>query len=185
MAAAHDAIMCPFLIVGAGLSGLSLAALLAHKQVPFIVLEASSRHDKTQGYGITLRRWAYEPIIRALLVGDDFAGAVEAFKRHVAVDAEIGGIGRIEAGIVDAATGEPLVPDMARGDEGHIRANRGRMREWLIQRAGDGNVRWEARVTDVRTDDDGVAAMIEGGEEIRGRCIVAADGVHSTGQPQG
>ena len=171
----------PVLIAGCGLSGLSLAAVLRHRKVPFMLFEAGSRYGEAQGYGITLRKWAYEPFLRAL-DESDIEHAIEGFKRNVAVDAPIGGSGRIEAGITNANTGGSLVPEMARGDEGHIRANRGRIRKWLIERAGEEKVRWQATVADVRVDQRGVMVRLESGERVRGTCLVAADGVHSTGQ---
>ena len=107
---------------------------------------------------------------------------IEAFKRAVAVDAAIGGNGKIHSSIVDASTGEVLMPEMAKGDEGHIRASRGRFREWLLQKVVEENVRWETKVMDVISDECGVCAVLEDGEMANGRMVVAAGGVHCAGK---
>lgn len=59
----------------------------------------------------------------------DLGAAFQAFKRDVTVGARVGGTGRIDAGIVDSATDEPIAPGVAIGDQGHVHANGGRLRE--------------------------------------------------------
>lgn len=87
----------PVLIAGARLPGLFLVAAPTYRRIPFFLFEAGPCHDHRQDYGITLRQWAYEPLPRAL--GEiDTKTAIGSFKRSVAVDALIGGIGRIEVG---------------------------------------------------------------------------------------
>lgn len=181
MATTQDDSNLSVLIAGAGLSGPSLAACLARHRLPFTIFEVARPHA-AQPYAITLQRWAYEPLIHALVMHNPDA-AIQAFRRDVAVDARVGGTGRVDAGIVDAATGESIVPGVAIGDESHVHANGEMLRQWLIRQAGEGNVRFDARVAGLRTDDRGVTVVLGSGEEVRGRCLVAADGVDSTGQP--
>lgn len=178
--ALHDTSL-PILIVGAGLSGLSLAAVLTNRRVPFILLEADARHTYAQDYSVTLRRSAYEPLLRAL---DEvnMEAARHAFGLAVTVDASIGGIGRVGEGVTDASTGETLAPAVTSEHEDCVRANRTRLREWLIERIGEENVRRQATLAQFWNDHQHLVVQLEGGEQVRGRCLVAADGMHSTGQ---
>lgn len=188
MAATRSNTTLPMLVAGAGLSGLSLAALLTHKWIPFILLETSSSSEEARDNCIKLQRWAYEPLIQALVEEDNPRDVVEAFKRCVAVGAQVGGVGRVETCVIDAVSGESL-GDAGSGANDASRecfcANSGRLRDWLLQKIGQADIRRNAEVKDVMTDDDGVlAAVLRDGEEMRGSYQVAADGVHSTGQPK-
>lgn len=48
----------PILIIGAGLSGLTVSRILTNASIPNIVFEASTP-DRSQGYAISLRDWGY------------------------------------------------------------------------------------------------------------------------------
>ena len=175
MAAAFAHTAPPVVIAGAGLSGLSLAALLTSKRVRFILLEASARHDERPSYSLALHRWAFEPLIRGLLNDqNDLEPAIRSCERAFAIDGDVS---------ESANPGRPFAPSAATGNYSQLFANHRRLREWLLQRVHDGSVRWGAKIVDVKTDLGGVTVRVAGGEEIGGRCLVAADGVQSTGQP--
>ena len=69
----------PILILGAGLSGLTLGRCLRQKGVPFVIYDhgaSSPRHT----YAITLLPWAYKPLLKALDMDEN------VFRQRVAVD---------------------------------------------------------------------------------------------------
>jgi tyrosinase len=69
----------PIVILGAGIAGLTLGRCLAQKGIPSVVYErttCSPRHN----YGITLREWAYIPLLRIFNLDDD------TFRCRIAVD---------------------------------------------------------------------------------------------------
>ena len=167
----------PVLIIGAGISGLSLAALLTKYSILFCLYESSSR-SHSQGYAIALRSWAYRPLLQALEVSD------YDFRATTATDAAIGGSGNIDAHFFDAHTGHVLSPaTKAEDGEEVFRANRGRIREFLMGNIDPKHVVWEKSLVDVSHNSDFVIAKFADGEEAKGRMIIAADGVHSTGEP--
>lgn len=163
------------LIIGAGIAGLSIAALLTKHRIPFQLFESSDQNSEAQGYGITLRRWGYEPLVRALGV------PLEDFIHAVACDGAVGGVGRIASSMIDAANGAVLVPDMADGREGHIRANRGKIREWLIQHIDPSSLQWGKKVCAVACEKDFATVTFEDGSQASCAMLIAADGIHSAG----
>lgn len=80
------------------------------------------------GIIITLRIWAFEQLIAALNIG------AEIFKHAVPCDAAKGGRGSAVTSVVEDTTGDALVPGVAEGDEEHIRANRGCLQQWILDR---------------------------------------------------
>ncbi|KAF9694159.1 hypothetical protein EKO04_007717 [Ascochyta lentis] len=57
-----------------------------------------------------------------------------------------------------------------------IRANRGRLRNWLMTNV---SVQWGKRLSSYKEDADGVIACFQDGSEFRGDILVGADGIHS------
>jgi 2-polyprenyl-6-methoxyphenol hydroxylase-like FAD-dependent oxidoreductase len=76
----------PILIIGAGISGLACARILNLYRIPNIIFETFPK-SRRQGYGITLRSWAYSHFLEQLHI------ASSVFKSEAATDAPIGGNG--------------------------------------------------------------------------------------------
>lgn len=168
----------PVLIIGAGLAGLSLDKVLRHQGLPVVVFESSSS-DRTQGYGITIRQFAYEPLLKEL------GCTPEELKRRSATDKEVGGTGMIDSSLRDVYTGEILVkaPSAREGakKQDFYRANRNALRSWL----GEGcNIHFNHKLVSFKTDSEAgtVTAEFQNGKSVMGCLLVAADGIHSTGQ---
>ena len=169
----------PILIIGAGISGLSAARLLVQHDIPVIVFERSST-ERSQGYSITIRDWAFKPLLSDL--GDTCVGDLE---RAVAVDRSLGGCGWIDLTLRDNSTGVTLLapepPKPGETEQTLFRANRTALRSWLSQGV---DVRYEHELRSFEGKAGDVKAIFENGIEIDGSLIVAADGLHSTGTIQ-
>lgn len=166
----------PILIVGAGISGLSAARLLKQRGIPCVVFEQSSP-EKSQGYAITVRDWAFEPLL------DGIGGVlVSDFQKGVAVDRELGGTGWVDLTFRNNGTGETLFnPEQSqKGNKVSLfRANRSVLRDWL----GKGvDIRYGYKLKAVEGGPGNVKAIFENDEEIEGSMLIAADGVHSGGK---
>lgn len=168
----------PVLIIGAGLAGLSLAKVLRRHGVPVVVFESSSS-DRTQGYGITIRQFAYDPLLK------EVGCSPEELKRASATDREAGGTGRIDSSLRDAYTGETLVkaPPARKGagEQDFYRANRNALRGWL----GEGcDIHFNHTLVSFKVDKEArtITAEFRNGKSVVGCLLVAADGIHSTGQ---
>jgi 2-polyprenyl-6-methoxyphenol hydroxylase-like FAD-dependent oxidoreductase len=167
----------PVLIIGAGIAGLALARVLQGKGISVDVYESSPR-DASQGYGITLRSWAYGPLIEQLHVPfEDFCSAV-------ATDGAVGGRGDINPTLHDALTGQPLVqaaPAKTGSPGGGLfRANRNRLRTFLLQGV---NCHFEHSLASLDAAGEGnlVTARFSNGVVATGCVLIGADGVFSKG----
>lgn len=131
----------PILIIGAGISGLSLARTLLGHNLPLIVFDDAPA-SRRQGYGITLRSWAYTKFIDPLDISPD------NFKNDTATDALLGGQGKLDTNLWDPYTGKVLVkspparPNAPESD--FLRVNRLRLREFLRQGV---DVKFEHKLT--------------------------------------
>lgn len=171
-----SAIAKPVLIIGAGISGLSTARLLTQHNVPVIVFEQSSP-ERNQGYSITVRDWAFKPLLSDL--GDS---CVSDLERAVAVDRSLGGCGWIDLTLRDNSTGVTLLapgpPKSGETEQALFRANRTALRSWLSEGI---DLRYEHKLTSLKGKAGDVKAVFESGAEVEGSLIVGADGLHSTG----
>ncbi|KAE8452095.1 hypothetical protein EG329_002261 [Mollisiaceae sp. DMI_Dod_QoI] len=170
----------PVLIIGAGLAGLSLAKVLRRHGIPAVVFESSSS-DRTQGYGITIRQFAYDPLLKEL------GRSPEELKRASATDKEAGGTGMIDSSLRDVYTGKILVkaPPARKGAEEQefYRANRNALRSWL----GEGcDIHFNHKLVSFKMDKEAgtVTAEFQNGKSAAGCLLVAADGIHSTVRKQ-
>ncbi|KAI0481302.1 hypothetical protein GGR56DRAFT_688930 [Xylariaceae sp. FL0804] len=173
-------------IIGGGIAGLATAALLSKRRIPLLLFEQGERDD-SQGYGITLRDWAWGPLLAAL-------GTSEAdFRAAVAIDAGDGSLGNgfIRGIAYDGQTGQELFLPSGGSAGDFFRANRRRIREWLLSRIDSDRIRWGCRVTvkppapaaDEEATTSFTLIAAEDGTTtplVRAAVLVAADGVHST-----
>jgi 2-polyprenyl-6-methoxyphenol hydroxylase-like FAD-dependent oxidoreductase len=162
----------PVLIIGAGLAGLTVARALLRSKIPAIVFEASAQ-GRSPGYGLTLRPAAYRPLLEVLSIDET------TFKQRVAVDAAIGGSGKVQKHLeVDARHGKMRESESESNDDYPCRVNKRKLRDLLAENI---DIRWEHKFKSLQVDTDNVTATFENGETVKGSMIVAADGVHSIG----
>lgn len=169
----------PILIIGAGLSGLTVSRILTNASIPNIVFEASTP-DRTQGYAISLREWGYTSLLTAL--GDL---PLRSLTRGVAPDRILGGTGWIDQALRDNHTGNLLVAPDPEAKQCIVRANRNALRTWIAD-SGDEEVdiRYGHRLRSVQGSMGNVTATFENGAKYQGSLVIAADGVHSTVRSQ-
>lgn len=166
----------PIVIVEAGISGLSAARLLKQRGMPCVVFEQSTQ-EKSQGYAITVRDWAFEPLL------DGIGGVlVSDFQKGVAVDRELGGTGWVDLTFRNNGTGETLFNPQKSQKSNRVslfRANRSVLRDWL----GRGvDIRYGYKLKAIEGGPGNVKAIFENDEEIEGSMLIAADGVNSGGK---
>lgn len=167
----------PILIIGAGLSGLAAARLLTDHNIPVVVFDQSAA-DRSQGHGITLRDWAYKPLLEELVN----TYSVSDLQHAVATDKGIGGTGWVDLTFRNNANSETLFNPEPPGpgqNEALFRANRSVLRNWL---ATGVDLRYEHKLVSVEGIPGDVKAIFENGTEHGGSMLIAADGVHSTGK---
>jgi monooxygenase len=155
------------IIIGAGLSGLSLARYLHAHQISFRIFDQADE-QKEQGYGLTLRQDVVEQLVPVLGLSEG------VLRTTVAVDRESG---IMSTNLMHITTGEKLVaeafkPEFLRD----FRANRKRLR-LTIQ--GDVNVEFNHKIVSIDVEDRSVLANFANGAQVSGDLLVAADGVHS------
>lgn len=147
-------------IIGAGISGLTLARSLKYRGLPAIIYERdtaqrfASRHD----YGITL--WAYQPLVEILGHGNTYE-----LRTRIAVDGENGGTGHVGS----------------RNDGGGIppfRVNRQKLERLLY----DGlDIRWGHKLQDIKTSASSprIQLQFENDHQADVDVVIGTDGVHS------
>jgi 2-polyprenyl-6-methoxyphenol hydroxylase-like FAD-dependent oxidoreductase len=169
----------PLLLIGAGLGNLSLAQTLrksglatpSHIRI-FDQFRATSRPS----YSLTLHPWGYEDIQE--VVGDKKPIA------FCAVDASLGGKGRVERRVFDIETGATVGRIDGYGDKS-IRVNRGVLGQMLKDGLSIDFEKKFERFEAVRDEDgrEAIRAWFVDGESVLGSGIIAGDGVHSKGTP--
>ncbi|KAF7190044.1 FAD-dependent monooxygenase vrtH [Pseudocercospora fuligena] len=145
-------------IIGAGISGLTLGrTLLQNHGIKATILEKARKSTNRNNYGITLYASGYRPLLKILKVDE------QTFKKRVAVDAGIGGTGK-------------LIKNSGDYDES-FRVNRSRLEEMI----GEGlDVRWESEVEDVKAEGEkSVVVTVKDREKLESEIVVGADGPHS------
>lgn len=159
----------PILIIGAGISGLSLAQGCRKRGLPFRLFErdASATH-RGAGWGLTMN-WSL-PIFQSLLLDDILKRLPEAYVNRDGV--ENGDKGTFT--FFDLATGEAKWRVPVSGER--IRVSRERLRRLLLCHI---DVEWEKRLVDVRRETDGVTAVFTDGTEAKGTVLMACDGANS------
>ncbi|KAF2821897.1 FAD/NAD(P)-binding domain-containing protein [Ophiobolus disseminans] len=151
------------IIVGAGLSGLTLGRCLLKRGIPAVLYERADSPAR-YSYGITLHASTYAPLLKVLDVDE------KDFKSRVAVDASIGGTGKISNA---TATSESC-----------FRANRGKLEEWL--REGF-DLKWNLGLhlgpqsveRPSRTSKQWTTICLDNGQKVQSDIVIGADGPHS------
>lgn len=160
----------PLLIIGAGISGLTLTQACRKLSIPYRLFErdASASH-RSAGWGLTLN-WAL-PTFKELIPDDVLERLPETYVNREAVDAGERG----SFTFFDLGTGEAKwnVPASER-----IRVSRERLRKLMLTGL---HVEWSKTVVDVKLDgeDFGVTAVFSDGTEALGCLIVGCDGANS------
>jgi len=150
-------------IIGAGLSGLVLGRCLLQHGISSVLFDqgvarsGSTRH----GYGITLHPWAYKPLLKYLDLDEG------TFRKRLAVDAAVGGVGRIES------NSSPVAEDT---DVSSFRANRQRLENMLSEGL---SVRWEHDLANVKSEDSSNTLEFRNGQQLQSAIVVGAEGPHS------
>jgi 2-polyprenyl-6-methoxyphenol hydroxylase-like FAD-dependent oxidoreductase len=150
----------PLAIIGAGLTGLTLSRALLSRGIPSIIYEKAASTPR-HNYGITLHPSSFRPLLKTFGIDED------SFRRKVAVDAMIGGVGSVSPHL-----------RIQRGLEtGSFRASRGRLEKLLCEGL---SVKWEFGVDKVeKSSRGGWVLHFRNGEKVKSEYVIAADGIHS------
>ena len=153
-------------VAGAGIGGLTFAIALRRANIDVVILERAER-EGAEGAGLMLQINA----MRAL--------------RYLALEERVCAIGLpVHAGLGCDDRGRTLSElDMA-GLSRELGApiialHRGRLHALLRSELGEGVVRTSARVASFEEREDGVDAILDGGERVSGDLLVGADGLRS------
>ncbi|KAL7320967.1 hypothetical protein PS15m_000795 [Mucor circinelloides] len=160
------------LIMGAGLSGLTLANYLQLHNIPFQIYERDASADvRSQGWSITLN-FALKALKQCL--------PEEAFEDlNTKISVIPGKDQGLSFAFVDANTSEPLMSRHFEPGKSY-RANRKHLRDWLLEPVKD-KVHWGKQVQRFQEDKDAgsVTAFFADGTEATGDLLVACDGIYS------
>ena len=158
----------PVIIVGAGVSGLTLAQACRKENIPYRIFERDeSATYRSSGWGLTIH-WAL-PTFKALLLDELVARLPECYVNRGAVEAGEKGTFTF----FDLSTGEPRwqVPVAER-----IRVSREKLRALLLTGL---DVEWSKSLQNVDVADGAVKATFSGGTSCTGSILVGCDGANS------
>jgi 2-polyprenyl-6-methoxyphenol hydroxylase-like FAD-dependent oxidoreductase len=154
-------------VIGAGLGGLSLAAVLHRRGIEVAVYDldesATSRH---QGGMLDIHEESGQAALRA-------AGLYDGFRKAYLDGAD-------GTRVLDK-TGTVLMADEGRGDRPEI--DRGALRDLLLSGLPEGMVRWGARMTAVEAVPGGHRVTFADGSTVTTELLVGADGAWSRVRP--
>ena len=158
----------PILIIGAGISGLTLAQACRKQNLPYRLFERdSSATHRSAGWGLTLN-WSLATF--KSLIPDDILGRLpETYVNKEAVDAGEKG----SFTFFDLSTGEAKwnVPASER-----IRVSRERLRRLMLTGL---DLEWSKILVDVEKTDGGITASFKDGSSATGAMLVGCDGANS------
>ncbi|ORZ19649.1 hypothetical protein BCR42DRAFT_449365 [Absidia repens] len=179
------AITQPVLIIGGGLSGLSLAQALKHQGIPYKLFERDAGKDDRMSQGWSISMHFCLPALSKAIDPSHFStlGSKASVNTHQPDN--------IQFTMVDGITNKKLVSfdlnsiqaSLPKGQSYPMfRINRRRFRAWLLEGL---DVTWMKRLESYRilSDDEqaggGVEATFTDGTTARGSVLVGADGVNS------
>ncbi|MFD8420370.1 FAD-dependent oxidoreductase [Streptomyces sp. NPDC059466] len=159
----------PIAVVGAGLGGLTLARVLHRSGIEAAVFDLdASPTARAQGGMLDMHEESGQAALRA-------AGLYEAFRELIHAGGEA-------MRILDKAAGVHMETDGEGG--GRPEVERGALRDLLLGSLPPGTVRWGAKVTGVRTLDDGRHEVtLADGEKFTADVLIGADGAWSKVRP--
>ncbi|KAL1964907.1 hypothetical protein VTN77DRAFT_6260 [Rasamsonia byssochlamydoides] len=158
----------PVLIIGAGISGLTLAQYLRRQGIPFRIFERdASMTSRVGGWGLTIH-WAHSLLCNMLP-----AEVVQRLEEsHVTREAlETGDYGRFTLFDLSTGVAKYNVPAAKR-----MRFSRGKLREILAMGI---EIEWSKRLKAVDSLDDMAIAHFEDGTSVQGCLVVGCDGSRS------
>jgi 2-polyprenyl-6-methoxyphenol hydroxylase-like FAD-dependent oxidoreductase len=154
-------------VIGAGLGGLTLAAVLHQRGIDVAVYDLdASATDRHQGGMLDMHEESGLAALRA-------AGRYEGFRQAYLEGAD-------GTRVLDK-TGAVLFSDD--GDDGRPEIDRGALRDLLLSALPDGTVRWGARMTGVRAVDGGYEVTFADGSTVTTELLIGADGGWSKVRP--
>jgi len=170
----------PIVIVGGGLSGLTLAQVLNVRRIPNIILERRPR-SSVKTYGINLRKWAAEPLSQR--IGLEYS----SFRKALAVEFPSEEHGRIGSPMMDAKSGDPMVQEdpgchLTRSEDGYFRARAVALQALLSEGV---DIRYDHCADEIAPSDHRAIVRclnpntgeLEG--YVEGAMVVGADSLHS------
>ncbi|HCS21503.1 MAG TPA: monooxygenase [Bacteroidetes bacterium] len=155
---------CDYLILGAGIAGLSVAIALKKAGITALVLESAPAF-KPLGAGITLASNAIEVFDR-LGIADEVIKEGLAVQRASILSAAGKTISRVSLNKV--ATKYPQVG-----------IHRGALHQVLLSHVDDQQVLWGKRSTRIEQKADGIRVFLDDGDSLECRWLIVAEGVHS------
>lgn len=172
----------PVLIIGGGLSGLSLAQSLKHQGIPYQLFERDTGKDDRVNQGWSISMHFCLPGLSRAMDPTHFA----TLGTSASVDQK--NYDDVQFSLIDGVTNQQLLTLDPKADPSKkpayptYRINRKRFRAWLMHGL---DVTWNKRLASYRilTDDEqpggGVEATFTDGTTARGSVLVGADGVNS------
>ena len=156
------------LIIGAGMSGLTLAQQLKKNNISFTVFERDLNNaSRDQGWALSLFGEALD-LMKTLMPSE--LGPVEQTNHLRPLELQP------QFFFYDITRPEFRVGVVADDTLKVIRANRGRLRDWLMQNI---NVKFNKRLLRVEEHGDKVTAYFEDGTSATGDFLVGAEGTRS------
>lgn len=156
------------LIIGAGMSGLTLAQQLKKNNISFTIFERDVNDDsRSQGWALSLFGEALD-LMKTLMPAE--LGPVEQTSHLLPLNLPT------QFSFYDITRPDFRVGVVADDTLKAVRANRGRMRDWLMQNI---DVQFNMRLLRVEEHGDKVTAYFEDGTSATGDILVGAEGTRS------